>query len=262
MEPNRLLLLAKKLHPSLRTKTPSVISQLILKDIHYEPIRKLLTGKEIIILSFLINGLNRTEDINSLYEQIVSGMFVFSILEVDDEEPEYNCENCGGGGDVMCYKCDGTGDVDCSDCDGEGEIYSSDDDGGGTCNTCQGGGNVECYECNGSGRDTCSECYGSGATSKYGYVTITQDFYVSYDPKIYSLLETKDEESEMDSEIDHKITKSSRTFIFDRLEGDTDKLPSEASNEDRIFVGIDKGDVEFGKGSDKLIDYNSLEQYI
>jgi hypothetical protein len=71
-----------------------------------------------------------------------------------------------------------------------------------------------------------------------------------------------DEESEMDSEIDHKITKSSRTFIFDRLEGDTDKLPSEALNEDRIFVGIDKGDVEFGKGSDKLIDYNSLEQYL
>ena len=72
----------------------------------------------------------------------------------------------------------------------------------------------------------------------------------------------KDEESEMDSEIDHKITKSSRTFIFDRLEGDTDKLPNEASNEDRIFVGIDKGDVEFGKGSGKLIDYNSLEQYL
>ena len=66
----------------------------------------------------------------------------------------------------------------------------------------------------------------------------------------------------MDSEIDHKITKSSRTFIFDRLEGDTDKLPNEASNEDRIFVGIDKGDVEFGKGSGKLIDYNSLEQYL
>ena len=54
MEPNKLLLLAKKLHPSLRTKTPSVICQLILNDAHYEPIRNLLTGKQIIILSFLI----------------------------------------------------------------------------------------------------------------------------------------------------------------------------------------------------------------
>ena len=71
MEPYKLFLLAKKLHPSLRTKVPSVICQLILKDTHYEPIRNLLTGKQIIILSFLINGLNRTEDISSLYEQML-----------------------------------------------------------------------------------------------------------------------------------------------------------------------------------------------
>ena len=82
MEPNKLLLLAKKLHPSLRTKTPSVICQLILNDAHYEPIRNLLTGKQIIILSFLINGLNRTEDIDSLYKQIVGNMFVFSTVVV------------------------------------------------------------------------------------------------------------------------------------------------------------------------------------
>ena len=66
----------------------------------------------------------------------------------------------------------------------------------------------------------------------------------------------------MDSEIDYKITKSSKTFIFDSTDGDTDKLPSEASNGDRLFVGLDKGDVEFGKGLNKLIDYNDLENYL
>ena len=262
MEPNKLLLLAKKLYPSLRTKTPSVICQLILKDTHYEPIRNLLTGKQIVVLSFLINGLNRTEDISSLYEQIIGNMFVFSTVEVEDEDPEDGCQSCGGDGNYRCDECNGNGEVECEECDGDGEIYSSDEDGGGACDTCQGGGRVECNQCYGEGSETCHNCDGSGSISKYGYVTITQDYYVSYDTKIYSLLETKDVEDFMESEIDHKITKSSRTFIFDSLDGDTDKLPSEASNGDRLFVGLDKGDVEFGKGVNKLIDYNSLEQYI
>ena len=262
MEPNKLLLLAKKLHPSLRTKTPSVICQLILNDAHYEPIRNLLTGKQIIILSFLINGLNRTEDIDSLYKQIVGNMFVFSTVEVEDEDPEDGCQSCGGDGNYRCDECNGNGEVECEDCDGDGVIYSSDEDGEGTCDTCQGGGRVECEQCDGEGSERCQECDGSGSVSKYGYVTITQDYYVSYDTKIYSLLETKDEESDMESEIDHKITKSSRTFIFDFTDGDTDKLPSEASNGDRIFVGLDKGDVDFGKGVNKLIDYNNLENLV
>ena len=261
MEPNRLLLLSKKLHPSLRTKTPSVICQLILKDPHYEPIRNLLTGKQIIILSFLINGLNRTEDVSSLYEQIIGNMFVFSTVEVEDENPEEGCSSCGGDGSLRCDECNGHGEVECEECGGDGEIYSSYEDGGGSCDTCQGGGRVECDQCFGEGHDECYECDGSGYQSKYGYVTITQDYYVSYDTKIYSLLETKDEESDMESEIDHKITKSSKTFIFDSTSGDTDNLPSEASNGDRIFVGLDKGDVEFGKGSNKLIDYNNLTNY-
>lgn len=262
MEPNKLLLLAKKLHPSLRTKTPSVICQLILNDPHYEPIRNLLTGKQIIILSFLINGLNRTEDIDSLYEQIIGNMFVFSTVEVEDGDPEVGCPSCGGDGNSRCDDCNANGEVECEDCDGEGEIYSSDQDGGGSCNTCQGGGRVECEQCDGEGIKSCQECDGSGSISKYGYVTITQDYYVSYDTKIYSLLETKDVESDMESEIDHKITKSSRTFIFDFTDGDTDKLPSEASYGDRIFVGLDKGDVDFGKGANKLIDYNNLENLV
>jgi hypothetical protein len=66
----------------------------------------------------------------------------------------------------------------------------------------------------------------------------------------------------MDYEIDHKIAKSSRTFIFDSLDGNTDKLPKESSNGDRIFVGLDKGDVEFGKGNNVLIDYNNLEYLV
>ena len=262
MEPNKLLLLSKKLHPSLRTKTPSVIFQLILNDAHYEPIRNLLTGKQIIVLSFLINGLNRTEDISSLYEQIIGNMFVFSTVEVNDDTPEDGCQSCGGKGKSHCKDCNGKGEVNCEDCDGDGEIYSSDEDGGGPCDTCQGGGRVECEQCNGDQEETCNDCDGSGWVYKYGYVTITQDYYVSYDTKIYSLLETKDEESDMESEIDHKITKSSRTFIFDFTDGDTDKLPSEASNGDRLFVGLDKGDVEFGKGRNKLIDYNNLTNYL
>ena len=262
MEPYKLFLLAKKLHPSLRTKVPSVICQLILKDTHYEPIRNLLTGKQIIILSFLINGLNRTEDISSLYEQIMGNMFVFSIVEVEDETPEDGCQSCGGDGKLRCNNCNGNGEVDCEDCDGDGEIYSSDEDGGGPCDTCQGGGRVECEQCGSEGEETCQECDGSGSISKYDYVTITQDYYVSYDTKIYSLLETKDEESDMGYEIDHKITKSSRTFIFDSLDGNTDKLPKESSNGDRIFVGVDKGDVEFGKGHNVLIDYNNLEHLV
>lgn len=262
MEPNKLLLLAKKLYPSLRTKTPSVIFRLILNDTHYEPIRNLLTGKQIIILSFLINGLNRTEDISSLYEQIIGNMFVFSTVEVEDGDPEDGCQSCGGDGNYRCDECNGNGEVECEECDGDGEIYSSDEDGGGTCDTCQGGGRVECNQCYGEGSETCHDCDGSGSISKYGYVTITQDYYVSYDTKIYSLLETKDVEDFMGSEIDHKITKSSRTFIFDFTDGDTDKLPSKASKGDRLYVGLDKGEVEFGKGLNKLIEYNDLANYL
>ena len=262
MEPYKLLLLAKKLHPGLRTRKPSTLCRLFLTDVHYQPINRLLSAKEMIVLSLLINGLNRNENITQLYEQILGNMFIFSTAEVEDENPEEGCTFCAGDGQITCRECNGSGNVDCEECDGEGQIYDSDEDGGGTCQVCDGGGEMTCDECEGTGYEICFNCEGSGSVVMDGFMNVTQDFYVSYDSKIYSLLETKHEGDEMKPELDHIISKSSRTFVFNSHNGETNKMSEEVSNGDRIFVGLEKGDIQFIKTYGSIVGNSDIEEYI
>ena len=256
MEVEKLILLSKKLNKILKTKPPRDIFNKIYNDSLYEPLKQMLTGEEIIILTFLTNGLNRTQEVNRLYEQIVSNLFVFSIIHVEDVDPYENCSSCGSDGLEYCSECNRRGEVDCEDCDGTGEYED-----GEICDSCRGDGIVKCRDCGGDGDKTCQECDGTGEVSIDNQITITQNYYVSYDPNIYSALEIMEKESEIGSEFDTKIYRSSRTLILSSITGEAEIDDNRFSNGDRIFGDLEKDYLDFYKETWGLLNGN-LKDYI
>jgi hypothetical protein len=250
MESSKLILLAKKLGRSLKTMRPGDICHMIMTNTHYEPVRTRLSGNEVIILSFLIYGESRGVNAEILYEKIISNLFAFSIVEITDEYPDEECHYCYGDGKYDCRTCDGTGEVDCEECGGIGE-----DDEGNSCDECGGDGKFECNDCNGAGEESCDYCDGTGYIEKDGYVGITQEYYVSYDKNLFSTMELKDDESEVDSNLETKINNSSKTFMFDYGDGVTDMIDDSFGGGDKMFVGS-KRDPKINNRGQKLIDVN------
>jgi hypothetical protein len=74
MDSNKLISLSKKLSPMLKGKPLSTICGLIMSETHYQPVKEVLSGEEILILTFLIKGQNQTNDTNLLYKQAISSM--------------------------------------------------------------------------------------------------------------------------------------------------------------------------------------------
>jgi hypothetical protein len=244
MDSNKLISLSKKLYPRLKGKTPSTISSLIMSESHYQPIKEVLNGEEILILTFLIKGQTQTNDTDLLYQHIINNLFVFSFLEVTGDEAEDECGRCYGDGKEDCYTCDGDGNENCDECDGTGE-----DEEGGPCDYCHGGGYVTCGNCHGSGVESCNYCDGSGYVVKESYLPFRQDYYASFDPKLYSILEVIDEEQPINNNLIEMVMDSKYTFLFNEYDGDTDMLPSELKYDDTMFVGVAKGDLRFTKGN-------------
>ena len=66
----------------------------------------------------------------------------------------------------------------------------------------------------------------------------------------------------MKPELDHIISKSSRTFVFNSYNGETNRMSEKVSNGDRIFVGLEKGDIQFIKTYDSIVGNSDIEEYI
>jgi hypothetical protein len=254
MDSNKLISLSKKLSSMLKGKPLSTICGLIMSETHYQPVKEVLSGEEILILTFLIKGQNQTNDTNLLYKHITNNLFVFSFIEVTGDEAEDECGRCNGDGRDDCYTCDGGGKEDCEECDGTG-----DDEEGGPCDYCHGGGYVTCDNCNGGGQETCSYCDGSGYVVKEDYLPFRQDFYASLDPKLYATLEIMDEEDEVPDNLNERVINSKYTFLFNYYDGDTDMLPSGFETDDTMFVGVTKGDLRFTKG--RNLEDRNLSSY-
>ena len=241
MDASKLISLSKKLSPKLRGKPLSTICGLIMSETHYQPVKEVLNGEEILILTFLIKGQNQTNDVDLLYKYISSNLFVFSLLEVTGDVVEDECGRCNGDGRTDCYTCDGSGQEDCSNCDGSGE-----DEDGGRCEYCDGDGQITCDNCGGDGIESCDYCDGSGYVVKEDYLPFRQDYYASLNTKLYSTLEIMDEEEEVPNNLLEKVADSKNTFLFNETDGSSDSLPIEPN--ETMFVGVAKGNLRFTKG--------------
>ena len=121
MEKSRLISLSKKFsrtNPKLQDPK-SVYSELVGTK-EYEVFLSRLKGEDIALLCFLIPFAKITEDLGPIYDKIFVSLFTFSLIQIDEIEPEIDCPSCDSEGYVVC-----------AECDGDGENYASDEDGGG-----------------------------------------------------------------------------------------------------------------------------------
>ena len=139
-----------------------------LSDYVDQNILDVMTGKDVMLFCFLTYEQRFSVDLSKLYDFISNNYSIFTIGEILNFNPNKECYECGGGGNVGCIKCHGDGEVDCSNCEGDGKVECDVCDGDGvdsdgdTCYDCEGDGEVKCSNCYGRGSKTCSDCGGDG----------------------------------------------------------------------------------------------------
>jgi hypothetical protein len=139
-----------------------------LSDYVDQNILDVMTGKDVMLFCFLTYEQRFSVDLSKLYDFISNNYSRFTIGEILSLNPNKECYECGGGGNVGCIKCHGDGEVDCSNCEGDGKVECDVCDGDGvdsdgdTCYDCEGDGEVKCSNCYGRGSKTCFNCGGDG----------------------------------------------------------------------------------------------------
>ena len=138
-----------------------VLSELIRNKKHREffSVVEPLDG---IKLAFLINGVNKGLDLETMLVEIENNLFSFTIVEFEDEPS-----------DVTCNECNGNETISCDYCDGDGYIRPDDDD-----------DDEECDHCGGSGYNLCDTCDGNGEITDENTTDYTISTYVTFDSKI------------------------------------------------------------------------------
>jgi len=185
----KLLNLARRIAPTIKTSTSATeVYYHIKNDKFLKPIEKALSAKEIVYLTFLIQGYKEGRELQDVLERCEQDLFSFSTIEVGSSHPEESCDNCAGNGTIECHECDGEKRVECDECDGSGENGE-----GGTCDRCDGDGYVECPVCDGEGYEICDDCGGEGTQESWSEYEIEQQNYVSINKSLLNYLEMLDE---------------------------------------------------------------------
>lgn len=236
---SKVIKLAKKFYKNHKGITSSNFFRLIRTSPHFDIIYTLLDGNQIAILCLLVGNLKDESETESLYNEIKSNMFTFSIVEIVNTKNMETCSDCGGDGEIDCPNCNGEGGKICSDCRGNGE-----DREGSTCNNCSGDGSIDCDNCS-RGYVNCDNCDGRGEVVNEGYQDITQMYFVSFDRKLFDYLEIKkDEIDEISSKNFDSIIKSKKTFVTLSEDGSSDEF-GDFIEGNYIFAGLDKEQEEF-----------------
>lgn len=139
-----------------------------LSDYVDQNLLDVMTGKDVMLFCFLTYEQRFSVDLSKLYDFISNNYSRFTIGEILSLNPNTECYECDGRGNVGCINCHGDGEVDCSECGGDGRVECDVCDGDGVdsdgddCYDCEGGGEVKCSNCYGRGSETCSDCGGDG----------------------------------------------------------------------------------------------------
>lgn len=193
----KLFKLTKAIAPRLNKESNRPFSSgeiygYLMKDVFLNQIISRLSASEIIYLTFLIYGYKRGNELQVVYDEILSNLFSFSIVYISDERPYTSCSYCGGDGQVQCDYCGGDNEVDCDICDGTGT------DGEENCDNCDGTGKESCSQCS-SGYEECDVCDGSGEVEDESSNNVSQNEYFSIDSRLLRDLEMMDEFDELEN---------------------------------------------------------------
>ena len=184
-----------------KDSSPTEVYLSFIKNPEFKPLlNKVLTGKDVIIYSFMIPRYKDNLDLGGLYDMIRYYLTAFQIAYVDVHHPTKECENCNG-----------NGEVDCSECGGDGY--------------------VKCEYCNGEGMEECYECDGKGEIRAYDESKLEKMKFVTYHPQVSSKLEGMEEGDLITSEEYDILTDSKYSIFLESFEDYSD---------DSIFLDVEE----------------------
>ena len=168
-----------------QNRASDVLSELIRDKKHREFFNavKPLDG---IKLAFLINGVNKGLDLESMLVEIENNLISFTVVEFEDVASM-----------VTCNECNGNETISCDYCDGDGHIRPDDDD----------DDDEECDHCGGSGYELCQTCDGNGEVEDDTTTDYTILTYVTFDSKL-------SEDAELLYSDDMEVTKDTLNLNF------------------------------------------------
>jgi hypothetical protein len=251
MEKKHLISLVKKHHRLYPNHMSPTNVYLTLKGnkLMSPAFGKMLTGRDVIIYSFMIPRYKDNLDLGGLYDIINYYLTAFQIVYVDVHNPTIKCSQCEGNGQIDCSECNGNREVDCRECNGSGQIECEDcggdgyDDEGGGCSTCNGNGEVDCPECygdgyvqceycDGEGSEECSECDGKGEITSYDETRVEKLKYITYHPEVSIKVEGMNEGEILSNNDYDKFTNEKFSILLESGEYYTD---------DSIFTDVEEG---------------------
>lgn len=255
MQKDKLISFTKRtsdLYPD--NSTAKAVYDLFTKDPEMTPLfGKILSPEDVLIYSFMIPKFKEGVDLNGLYEVIKFFLTGIAIGQVEEHNPEEQCDECGGTGDITCSDCGGDGSYECGNCDGKGEFecYECDGEGedseGETCSSCQGSGMVDCETCDGNGNINCESCDGFGQNScsncdsngKIRYddsVKVYNMTCITYHPELVEKFVDLDYGDSLSDDDLNKLFKTNTTIVikgYDSIEDDN--ILVEKDDEDWFF---------------------------
>ena len=249
MEKSKLLSLIKKIYkPNFSNLSPTDVYTYFVTQFPYKEFASGMKPEDIIMASYLLPMVDTPEVLDKQYDFIKSSLFGFTLIEVDSDYADVNCDYCNGDGYNMCDSCDGDGKIDCVDCGGDGE-----DGEGESCRTCDGEGKESCNDCDDDGTIACDYCDGSGSIDDYDKSEVSQWFFVSYDKTLLDQFLLLDEWARVKNEI--MISKKSISLL--RKQEIIDD-PSEDIDSGEVYFYEVTEELSFTKTSDNRIDINTL----
>jgi hypothetical protein len=145
-----------------QNRASDVLSELIRDKKHREFFNavKPLDG---IKLAFLINGVNKGLDLESMLVEIENNLVSFTVVEFEDVASMFTCNECNGNETISCDYCGG-----------DGYISSDDDD----------EDDEECDHCGGDGYELCDHCDGNGEIEDDTTTDYNISTYITFDSKL------------------------------------------------------------------------------
>lgn len=267
METNKIITLANKLRKSFIFQN----SYDLLKELRNNKFIKDLTKDpaDLLKLFFYIHLSNQGYSSEEISDLLNNHLFGIKVIEITNDEPTMDCDDCGANGHVGCDSCYGDGNIECRNCDGTGEESCPDCGGDGeidgeVCDECQGGGSLSCTSCGGGGDEECSSCDGSG---NHECVSCDADGYIMADGQqeydIYYILSiNKELENQLISE-EYPLNISEDTFSKIKSDKLSVIISRNTDISDDFYGDFQVGDifVEYIDESSPSLSWNYLKNY-
>jgi hypothetical protein len=168
-----------------QNRASDVLNELI-RDKKHREFFNVVEPLDGIKLAFLINGVNKGLDLETMLVEIENNLVSFTVVEFEDVASM-----------VTCNECNGNETISCDYCDGDGHIRPDDDD----------DDDEECDHCGGSGYELCQTCDGNGEVEDDTTTDYTILTYVTFDSKL-------SEDAELLYSDDMEVTKDTLNLNF------------------------------------------------